>query len=64
MEYIALVLILLGAVYLLIRSARGKAACNGRFSSCEMCSRVARPPAERLYQISLPEKNKNTSAEM
>lgn len=60
MEYIILALILLGAVYLLIRSVRGKPVHGDRPDSCDRCTRVARPPAEKMYQIELPPENEKT----
>ena len=57
MEYVILAIILIGAVFLLIRSTRRKEGCPDGFSSCDRCSRVAQPPSERLYQIELPDKH-------
>jgi hypothetical protein len=51
MEYVVLGLILLGALYLLVRFGKTETECHGASGGCEQCSRAAGPSAERLYQI-------------
>lgn len=51
MEYVILALILLGALYLLVRFGKTETECHSHSGGCEHCSRIAAPPAERLYQI-------------
>lgn len=54
MAYVVLTLILLGALYLLIRFGKSESECHDGSGACDRCSRIARPPAERLYQTDRP----------
>ncbi len=61
MEYIILGIVLLGALYLLIRFGKTETECDGRSGGCGQCSRIGRPAAERLYEIdSAPSDKKST----
>ena len=64
MQYALLILILLGAVYLLVRTLRRKSVSHDGLPTCDRCSRVAQPPSEKLYQITIPEKNEDHSAKI
>ncbi len=56
MEYLIVITIFLGAIYLFIRTVRREKPCDNGTGSCSRCSRITQPPAERLHQIKMPPK--------
>jgi hypothetical protein len=62
-EYAVLILILLGASYLLVRFAKSESECQNGPRACDRCFRATRPSAERLHQIDLPPTGEKPSAD-
>gem|GEM_PF-6429769 len=51
MEYIVLLLILIGAVWMLFRFGKTETECHHRADGCAGCPSATLPPADRLYHI-------------